>query len=155
MSNLIKDVYLQKGSIDSGNSLNQAFVAGGDLEFLEETGHDTGRGGPGEADLVINDDRGVDAGADQGVDHDVEVSLQGGGGVTHGDSPVNKSGELLLKAFNGLAQALQLLDLNLGLLLVNVDNLKLAAIDALLDALIDALTDDLRDAIIDALLGVC
>merc|ERR1719480_268855 len=116
---VLRTVALRPGTV------NETLVAGGDLELLEETGHDTGGGGAGEAALVIDDDRGVDAGADQGVHHDVEVSLQGGSRVADRNSPVNKSRELLLEALNGLAQALELLDLNLGLLLVNVDHLEL------------------------------
>jgi len=70
-------VSLEDSGIEAGDSLNETLVAGGDLELLEETGHDTGRGGAGEANLVIDDDRGVDAGADQGVHHDVKVSSRG------------------------------------------------------------------------------
>merc|ERR1712214_26386 len=149
---LVHDVLvcLKDSGIEAGDSLNEALVAGGDLELLEETGHDTGRGGAGEADLVIDDDRGVDAGANQGVHHDVKVSLKGGSGVADRDSPVNKSRELLLEALNGLAQALELLNLNLRLLLVNVNHLELASINAL-PAL--ALTKELGLLLLDNVSG--
>ena len=44
---------------------------------------------------------------------------------------MDQSGVLLLQALDGGAQALQLLDLNLGLLLVDIHNLQLATVDAL------------------------
>merc|ERR1712045_924851 len=130
---LVHDVLvgLEDGGVNAGDGLYEALVACGDLELLEEAGHDTGGGRAGEANLVIDYDWSVDVGANQGIDHDVKVSFQGGSGVTHGDSPVNEAGELLLEALNSLAQALKLLDLDLGLLLVDVNHLELTAVDAL------------------------
>merc|ERR1719480_56712 len=106
-------VGLEEGGVHSRNSLHETLEAGGDLELLEEAGSDTASGGAGETNLVIDNDGGVDGGADQGLADDVKVSLQGGGGVADRNSPVDQSRELLLQALNDLAQALELLDLNL------------------------------------------
>merc|ERR1712141_626671 len=70
-------VHLEERQVHAGNSLNETLEGGGDLELLVEAGGDAASGGPGEADLVVDDDGGVDGGAHQGADHDVEVSLQG------------------------------------------------------------------------------
>ena len=45
--------------------------------------------------LVADDDRAVDGGADEGLDEDVKVGLSRGGGVAHGDSHVVETGEVL------------------------------------------------------------
>merc|ERR1719397_2230446 len=55
----------------------------------------------------------------------------GSGGVTDGDPPVNQTGELLLQTLHGLAETLQLLNLNLRLFLVDVNHLQLATVGAL------------------------
>merc|ERR1719516_153693 len=124
-------VSLQKAGIDSGNSLNKTFKGGRDLELLEEGCNNASSGGSGETDLVVDNDWSVDGGSNQGLADDVVVSLQGRGGVADRNSPVNKSWELLLKSLNNLAQALELLDLNLRLLLVDVNNLELSTVGAL------------------------
>merc|ERR1712165_572596 len=124
-------VILQNGSIDSGNSLNQAFVAGGDLELFEETGDDAGSGGSGETDLVGDDDGGVDGGTEEGLADDVEICLFRSSRVADRDPPVDETGVLLLQTFDSLAETLQLLHLNLGLLLVDVHHLQLPAVGAL------------------------
>ena len=124
-------VSLEQSSVDSGNSLHKTLKGGRDLELLEEAGNDGSGGGSGKADLVIDNDGGVDVGAHQSLAHDVIVGLQRGGRVADRHSPVNQTGELLLQSLDGLAQALELLDLNLRLLLVDINNLELAAIGAL------------------------
>merc|ERR1711936_287906 len=70
-------VHLQQVQVDAGDSLDETLERGVDLELLEQTGDDAAGGGPGESDLVVDDDGGVDGGADQGVADDVEVSLVG------------------------------------------------------------------------------
>ena len=107
------------------------FVAGGDLELFEETGNDAGSGGSGETDLVGDDDGGVDGGAEEGLADDVEICLFRSSRVADRDPPVDETGVLLLQTFDSLAETLQLLHLNLGLLLVDVDHLQLAAVGAL------------------------
>merc|ERR1719348_2211953 len=71
---------------------------------------------------------GVDGGAGESLDDDVEVGLEGSGGITHRDPPVDKAGELLLQALDDLAQTFQLLDLDLTGLLVDVDHLQFASV---------------------------
>merc|ERR1719411_726528 len=66
-------VHLEEGQVHAGNSLDETLEGGGDLELLVEAGGDAAGGGPGEADLVVDDDWGVDGGSHQGADHDVEV----------------------------------------------------------------------------------
>merc|ERR1719471_1023937 len=124
-------VSLQKAGIDSGDSLNKTFEGGRDLELLEEGCNDASSGGSGEADLVIDNDWGIDGSSNKLLADDVVVSLQGRGRVADRDSPVNKSRELLLHALNNLAQALELLNLNLRFLLVNVNNLEFSSVGAL------------------------
>ena len=87
--------------------------------------------------LVIEDDGSVDGCSHQGVAQGVEVLLEGRGRVTHGYPHVDKAGELLLETLDGLGETLELLDLDLGLLLVNVNNLELVAVrlEPLLDSL--------------------
>merc|ERR1719273_1441008 len=99
------------------------------LELLEQAGDDAASGGPGEANLVVDDDGGVDGGADQGVADDVKVGLIGGGGVAHGDPHVHKAGEVSLQALDDLREGLQVLDLDLLLLLADGEVLQLAAKD--------------------------
>jgi len=43
--------------------VDQAIEGGVDLELLEEAGDASAGGGPGEPDLVVDDDGGVDVGA--------------------------------------------------------------------------------------------
>merc|ERR1719318_875806 len=102
-------------------TVSTTFKGGVDLELLEEAGDDAGGGGPGEADLVVDDDRGVDAGADQVLADRVEVGDAGGSGVADGDPEVNKAGEGLLQSLDDIVQGLQVLHLDLVLLLADVD----------------------------------
>merc|ERR1712200_8883 len=78
--------------------------------------------------LAVDDDRAVDGGALQGLAQGVEVGLQGGGRVADGDPHVDEAGVLLLEALDDKGEGGELLDLNLGLLLVDVDNLDLAVV---------------------------
>merc|ERR1719397_1085699 len=55
----------------------------------------------------------------------------GAAGVKDGDPPVNQTGELFLQTLHGLAETLQLLNLNLRLFLVDVNHLQLATVGAL------------------------
>ena len=48
-----------------------------------------------KVNLVADDDRAVDGGADEGLDEDVEVGLSRGGRVAHGDSHVVEAREVL------------------------------------------------------------
>ena len=89
--------------------------------------------------LVTDDDGGVDRAAHQGLADDVEVSLGGGSGVTDRDPHVDQARELLLEALDGLGETLDLLDLNLGLLLVHVNNLELVTVH--LKPLLDSLQE--------------
>ena len=77
--------------------------------------------------LTVDNDWCVDVGSQQSVAECVEVWLEGSGGVAHGDAVVGEAGESGLQALNDLAQGDELLDLNFALLLVDVDNLDLAA----------------------------
>merc|ERR1712020_322866 len=121
-------VHLQQVQVDAGDGLDEALERGVDLELLEQARNDAAGGGPGESDLVVDDDGGVDGGADQGVADDVEVSLVGSSRVADGDPHVHKAGEVGLQAFNGLGEGLQVLDLNLLLLLADGEVLQLASV---------------------------
>ena len=48
-----------------------------------------------EINLVANDDRAVDGGANEGLDEDVKVGLSRGGRVAHWDSHVVQTREVL------------------------------------------------------------
>merc|ERR1719486_673087 len=74
------------------------------------------------------DDGGVDGGADQGVADDVEVRLQGRGGVADRNTPVNQAGEIFLCLQHSFGEGGQLLDLDLLLFLADGDILQLAAV---------------------------
>merc|ERR1719391_1516412 len=124
-------VSLEEAGIDSWDSLNKSFKGGRDLELLEEAGHDTSSGGSGKTNLVIDNDGGVDGSSNKLLTDDVIVCLQWRSRVADWDSPVDESWELLLEPLNDLAQALELLDLNLRLLLVDINNLEFASIGAL------------------------
>ena len=124
-------VSLEDGHIDARNSLDQTFVRGRDLELFEETGDDTASGGPGESDLVGDNDGGVDVGPEKRLADDVKIGLFRGSGVTDWDPPVDQTRELLLETLHNLTETLQLLNLNLGLLFVDVNNFQLATIGTL------------------------
>merc|ERR1719411_2435258 len=121
-------VHLEERQVHAGNSLNETLEGGGDLELLVEAGGDAAGGGPGETDLVVDDDGGVDGGSHQGADHDVKVSLQGSSGVADGNSPVNQAGVLLLQALDGGAEGLDALHLDLLGVLVDVNILELSTV---------------------------
>merc|ERR1719468_665920 len=121
-------VHLQEIKVDTGNGFNQALVRGGQLELSEQTGGNAASGRPGQTNLAVNNDGAVNCRALQGLAKVVEVALSGGGRVAHGDSHVNKAGELFLQALNDGGQSLQLLDLQLRLLLVDINNLQLVAV---------------------------
>ena len=57
-----------------------------DLIFSEEAGNDSPGGGPGEADLAVDDDGSVELGACQSSGEKVEVSVTGRAGVTDGNA---------------------------------------------------------------------
>merc|ERR1719220_1868495 len=98
------------------------------MELLEQAGDDAAGGGPGEANLVVDDDGGVDGGADQGVADDVEVCLVGSRRVADRDSHVNEAREVSLQAFDHFGEGLQVLDLNFLLLLGDGEVLQLATV---------------------------
>merc|ERR1719336_2289849 len=87
---------------------------GVDLELFEEAGDDAGGGGPGETDLVVDDDGRVDAGADQVLADRVKVGDAGGSGVADGNPEVDKAREGLLQSLDHIVQGLQVLDLALS-----------------------------------------
>merc|ERR1719309_9129 len=121
-------VHLQEVEVDSGNGLDETLVGGGELELSEEAGGDASGGGSGQTDLAVDDDGAVDGGALEGLADGVEVGLDGGGGVAHGDPHVDKSGELLLESLDNLGEGDELLDFDLILLLVDVEVLKLVVV---------------------------
>ena len=65
--------------------------------------------------LAIDNDGGVDVGADEGAGDGVEVGLEGRGRVAHGDAVVGQLGEGLLQALDHGVQGQDLLDLDLGI----------------------------------------
>merc|ERR1719411_657253 len=121
-------VHLEERQVHAGHSLHESLEGGGDLELLVEAGGDAASGGPGETDLVVDDDGGVDGGPHQGADHDVEVSLQGSSGVAHGNSPVNQTGVFLLQSLDSGAESLDVLHLDLLGVLVDVNILQLPTV---------------------------
>merc|ERR1712061_311692 len=68
-------VHLQEAKVDSRDSLHKTFKGSIDLELLEEAGNDTAGGGSGEANLVIDNDGGVDVGAHKSLANDIKVHL--------------------------------------------------------------------------------
>ena len=121
-------VHLQEIKVDTGNGLNQTLVRGSQLELSEQASGNTAGGRSGQTDLAVDNDGAVDGGTLQGLAQVVEVILGGGGRVAHGDSHVNQAGELLLQGLNDGGQSLQLLDLQLGLLLVDINDLELVTV---------------------------
>merc|ERR1711990_487631 len=143
-------VHLEERQVHAGHSLDEALEGGGDLELLVEAGGDAAGGGPGEPDLVVDDDGGVDGGAHQGADHDVEVSLQGSPRVADGNSPVDQTGVFLLQSLDGGAEGLDALHLDLLGVLVDVDILQLSTVG--LGALLACL-DEADLLLLDAVAG--
>merc|ERR1719507_2845902 len=143
-------VHLEERQVHAGHSLDESLEGGGDLELLVEAGGDAASGGPGEADLVVDDDGGVDGGSHKGADHDVEVSLQGSSGVAHGNSPVNQAGVFLLQSLDSGAESLDALHLDLLGVLVDVNILQLTTIG--LGALLAGL-DEADLLLLDAVTG--
>merc|ERR1719507_979341 len=88
-------VHLQQVQVHTRDSLYEALEGSVDLELLEETGSNAASGGPGQANLVVEDDRGVDGAAHHGGGDGVKVNLVGGGGVANGHPDVHQAGELL------------------------------------------------------------
>ena len=121
-------VHLEKVKVDTGNGLNKTLVGGSQLELSEEAGSNTSSGGSGQTNLTVDNDGAVDSRALEGLANIVEVTLSGGGRVAHGDSHVHQAGELLLQALNGRGESLQVSDLEVGLLLVDVNDLELVLI---------------------------
>merc|ERR1712186_249533 len=121
-------VHLEQGKVHAGDSLNQTLERGRNLELLVEARDDTASGGSGQTNLVIDNDGSVDAGAHQGVDNDVKVSLQRSTRVAHGHPHVDQARVLLLQLLNMGAEGLDVLDLNLLGILVDVHILELATI---------------------------
>merc|ERR1719507_2367451 len=147
-------VHLEERQVHAGHSLDESLEGGGDLELLVEAGSDAASGGPGETDLVVDDDGSVAGGSHKGADHDVEVSLQGSSGVAHGNSPVNQAGVFLLQSLDSGAESLDALHLDLLGVLVDVNILQLSTIGlgtllAGLDEadllLLDAVTGDIAE----------
>ena len=121
-------VHLEQVKIDSRNSLHKTFKGGIDLELLEEAGNDTAGGGSGEANLVIDNDRGVDVGAHKSLADGVEVHLIGGSGVADRHPDVGEARELLLGGLHDGTEGLHVSNLNLGLLLVDINHLQLLSV---------------------------
>ena len=78
--------------------------------------------------MAVNDDRAVDRCAEDGVAQAVEVNLERCSRVADGDPLVDEAGEGLLGQFNDLGEGHDFGNLNLRLLLVDVDDLDLAAV---------------------------
>ena len=57
--------------------------------------------------LTVDDDGGIDVGAEERLDDGVEVGLEGGGRVADGDAVVGQPGELLLHALHHRVQSLK------------------------------------------------
>merc|ERR1719193_938488 len=121
-------VHFEQVKVDTGNSLNQSLVGSSQLELPEEAGGNTASGGPGETDLAVDNDGAVDSRALQGLAHSVKVRLCWGSRVAHRDPHVDKAGVFLLQALDHLGKGEELLNLNLGLLLVDIDVLELAIV---------------------------
>merc|ERR1719283_257286 len=128
-------VHLEEVKVDSRNGLHEALEGSIDLELFEEAGNDTASGGPRETNLVIDNDRGVDASSNKGLADDVEVSLQGRGRVADRNPHVKQLGVVGFEPLHGLRKADKLLDLQF--LLVDVDILELATV--FLDSSVDNL----------------
>merc|ERR1719352_286703 len=88
----------------TGNRLNESLEGGVDLELFEEARDDAGSGGPGEADLVVDDDGGVDASSDKVLADHIKVSDAGGSGVTNWNPEVDKAREGLLQSLDHILQ---------------------------------------------------
>ena len=79
-----------------------------------------------ESYLAIDDDWAVDWSSQEGVAEAVEVDLQRGGRVADGDTLVSQAWEGFLGQLHNLGESHEFLDLDFGLLLVDVDDLDLA-----------------------------
>merc|ERR1719397_1844862 len=121
-------VHLEEVKVDTGNRLNESLKGGVDLELFEEAGDDAGSGGPGEADLGVDDDGGVDASSYEVLADCVKVGDAGGSGVANWNPEMDEAREGLLQALDHILQGLQVLDLHLVLLLADVDILQLVGI---------------------------
>merc|ERR1719352_424765 len=112
----------------TGNRLNESLEGGVDLELFEEAGDDAGSGRPGEANLVVDDDGGVDASSDKVLADHIKVGDAGGSGVANWNPEVDEAGEGLLQPLDHILQGLQVLHLHLVLLLADVDVLQLVGV---------------------------
>merc|ERR1719397_2037258 len=121
-------VHLEEVKVDTGNRLNESLKGGVDLELFEEAGDDAGSGGPGEADLVVDDDGGVDASSYEVLADCVKVGDAGGSGVAYWNTEVDEAREGLLQALDHILQGLQVLDLHFVLLLADVNILQLVGV---------------------------
>merc|ERR1719228_2365602 len=114
--------------VDTRNRLNKSLKGGVDLELFEQAGDDTSSGGPGEADLVVDDDGGVDTSSDEVFADCVKVGNAGGSGVANWNPEVDKTWERLLQSLDHSLQGLQILNLYYVLLLADVDILQLVGV---------------------------
>ena len=95
---------------------------------LEEAGNDAASGGPGEANLVIDNDGGVDVGAHKSLADGVEVHLIGSSRVADRHPDVGEARELLLGGLHDGTEGLHVSNLNLGLLLVDINHLQFLSV---------------------------
>jgi hypothetical protein len=132
-------VHAEEVHVDSGNGLDEAFVGGGELELAEKARADAAGGGAAETDLAVDDNGGVDVGAEESVADGVKVLLQGSGRVAHRDPVVGESGECLLDLLDDVVEGLDGLDLDLLLGLGDLDDLDfaLAGLDAAFEDLLE------------------
>merc|ERR1740123_1233329 len=121
-------VHLEKIQVDSRNSLHKTLKGGIDLELLEEAGNDTASGGPGETDLVIDNDRGVDVGANQSLADGVKVSFIGGSRVADRNPDKLQSGEISFNIIDSRVKSLKVLHLNLSFFLAYVNDLEFSIV---------------------------
>merc|ERR1712045_666704 len=121
-------VHLEEVKVDTRNCLNKSLKGGVDLELFEQAGDDTGSGCPGEPNLVVDDDGGVDAGSNKVFADCVKVGNAGGSGVANWNSEVDKTWEGLLQSLDHILQGLQILNLYFVLLLADVNILQLVGV---------------------------
>merc|ERR1712106_128836 len=121
-------VHLEQIKIDSRNSLHQTLKRGIDLEILEKTSNNTSGCSSGKANLVTDNDRGIDRSSNKGLAHNVEISLQRCSRVADWNSHVDKSREFFFKSFDSIAKSFEVFDFNLLLGFTDINILKLATI---------------------------
>merc|ERR1712179_1614 len=121
-------VHLEQVQVDSRNSLNKTLKGGIDLELLEEAGNDTASGGPGETNLVIDNDRGVDVRAHKSLADGVKVRLIGSSRVADRNSDKLKSREVSFDIIDGRVKSLEVFHLHLSFFLANVNDLEFSTV---------------------------